>query len=501
LESAVFNRRETRYEVRDPEPDTGDRVLAGAEWSALFAILALLGVALAFPFTPVKFAVIGGFAFILLLQMMRRPAFGLAMVAMGTSALDLVPPSLFPVPGLNAETFVIILAVICWWRMTTVGGKDGFGSPLGRVLLLYAAAIVLSTVNAWLTWNVSLIEVLKEAKNHLSYIVFFPVAFHVARERRDQKLLVLAGALTILLHSLQAIQHSLPALVGGNLERYRAMALLAIQPNIFGGALALYLPTFFVLAFNRVGSRAMNLFFLVVTGATAFALLLTLSRGAWIGAAAGLFIVSLYRNWRLLIIVGIIASTATIWAPQQVKDRIFETGETQGDIGVADQIVDDSAQMRVEQYKSLPAMMAPRPILGHGYSSYPQVFERYGTLQRYKGAHSTYCQIGTEGGLIGLAILGLVFFTLIMVGIRGVKLIEDPFGRALALGVIGGALSMALCMGTGARFEPQKIFVFYWIVAGIAERQAIVARMRQTPSRSDLGTAPPRTDERLHGAT
>jgi len=61
------------------------------------------------------------------------------------------------------------------------------------------------------------------------------------------------------------------------------MALLALQPNIYGTALAVYLPFCVVLALHRVGGPWIRLWFAVVTAAVSFALLLTLSRGAWLG--------------------------------------------------------------------------------------------------------------------------------------------------------------------------------------------------------------------------
>jgi O-antigen ligase len=265
------------------------------------------------------------------------------------------------------------------------------------------------------------------------------------------------------------------AFVSGSLERHRAMAILALQPNTLGAALAMYLPLFAVFSSNKISTRAAQLWFVFCTAVTAFALLLTLSRGSWMGLAAALIAIGLFRDRKILVFILLAAATHTFWAPQEAVDRVSETTQFNEDLAADDQMFEGSAQMRVEQYKSLGTMMAPRPILGWGYRSYPKVFEKLGTLKRTKGAHSSYCQLGTEGGVVGLAALVAVLGAMMWTGWRGARVTTDPFHRWIGVAVMAGALSMAVSMITGARFEPQKIFAFFWVLAGIVERETVLA--------------------------
>jgi O-antigen ligase len=480
LKPATFTRRPEIRGLRPADNSREEEVLLGAgEISILVTIVSCVAIAYAFPFRSVKYALFAFFGFLLVWQTLKRPALGLALIAFGIPAIDLVPPGLIPIRGVNAETVLIMFLIFIKMRADAVDGRDVIRSRMTTALLIYAGLIVVSCFNGWLIWRSSLFDLLAAAKNHLSYMVFLPVAFHVARSPRDRLLLVGAISISIFLNCLQAIDHSWMAFATGKLDRYRASALLAIQPNIFGAALAIYLPLMLLMALDKLPSKLARGWFALCAAACLFALFLTLSRGSWLGAVAALIVIAAVKERRLLIVMVLLAATHQFWVPQQALDRIELTGdaEVSREMG-PDQIADDSTQVRIEQYKSLPAMMQPRPILGWGYQSYPRVFERYGTMGRKKGAHTSYALIGTEEGLVGLAVLFMVLASMFFIGMQAYKNVDQPLARTLGLVVATGAVAAAVCMVSGSRFEAQKIYAHYWILFGIAERSLALHRMR-----------------------
>jgi len=450
--------------------------LAANEIMLLVIAVCAVAVAQAFPFKSVKFGLIVFFGTLLLVQTLRRPAIGLAMLIFAAPAMDLLPQTLLPIRGFNVETAMILFLLFLWARANMMYGADTVRTGLGRFVLLYVVMILLSSVHTWILFRVSLFDVLAKAKNHLSWMLYLPVAFHTLRTPRDQKLCFGAAVLSIFLVSAQAINTHWMAFVAGTLERHRAGSLLAPQPNIFGGALAMYLPIFAVMALNPTGSRLFRFWLLICCGAAGFAMILTLSRGAWLGAVVGLIVIAMFRNWKLLALLALLAGTWQLWVPEAAVERVQMTTKTEGDLGAENQIADDSTQMRIEQYRSLPNMMAPHAVIGWGYKSFPRIFQQRGTLGIVKGAYSTYCQIGTEEGVVGLVVLALLFFAMAMTGIRAYQYAEDPFHRWLGVGLLGATVSMAACMATGARFEAQKVFGYFWVFAAIAERDAILGR-------------------------
>ncbi len=461
--------------LREEEPREGEVLMGVQEFALLGLAIACVAIAFAFPFAGVKYGVMGMFGVVMWLQTLRRPAIGLAMLGFAMPALDLIPPDLIPIRAFNAETILTLALFFIWARANTLHGKDGLNTLVGKILLIYTLLIAFSCVRGYMIWSRSLFDLLSAAKNHATYFLFLPVALHTLRTRRDQLLVLVAVTLSLLLNCLQAIDHSWMALVVGNLERHRASAILATQPNLFGGALALYLPVLAMLAARRIGSTLLNLWFIGCAAACSFALLLTLSRGSWVGAAAGMVVLAAWRDKRLLILMIVAGVSWQVWLPQEIVDRIMITQHVseESNSGAQDQIADDSTQMRIEQYKSLPAMMAPHPIIGWGYKSYSRVFEKHGTLGRPKGAHSTFCLFLTEEGLVGMGVYLWLFGAILLVCYRGSRL-EDPLHKWLAIGLFGGAVAIFFAGAAGSRFETQKIYAYFWILLGIIEREVLL---------------------------
>lgn len=460
----------------EPEEDRSWIPLAAGEISLALVIVAGVAISYAFPFRAAKYALIAFFLVTFVVQTHRRPALALALIAFSIPAMDLVPPQMFGgIRALNTETVLIVAALAIWARATAMYGRDQLATPLGRLLLAWVILILFSSVRSWMLWRVPLLDILSAAKNHLAFMIFFPVAFHALRTRRDQLLLVLAISISLFLSALQGINHSWLAFAAGVLERHRAMALLALQPNIYGTALAIYLPLCLVLFMHRTGSAWVRLWFALVTVSVSFALLLTLSRGAWLGALAGVVTVAIVRNRLLLFFLAIAVVGYQFWLPEQALKRIEVTVEVDEDAISTDAVTEDSTQMRIEQYKSLGAMMEDHPFLGWGYRSFPVVFEKHGTLGRAKGAHSSYVQVATEEGLVGLALLAMILFGTAWAGVRAAR-VEDPLIHWMGVGILGGAVALAVCMASGARFELQKILGWLWILAAIVEREGLLAR-------------------------
>jgi O-antigen ligase len=141
-----------------------------------------------------------------------------------------------------------------------------------------------------------------------------------------------------------------------------------------------------------------------VTGLTAAALVATLSRGAWLGLAAVLLVLT--RHSRRLVVVlllaGLLLALAATYVPG-VRDRV-------------DQVVSlERNQDRLAIWKTTWSMFMSRPVFGVGPGLFQESYPAFGYTAWWGGtgpayAHSLFLHVAAETGLVGLltfaAILG-----------------------------------------------------------------------------------------------
>jgi O-antigen ligase len=169
------------------------------------------------------------------------------------------------------------------------------------------------------------------------------------------------------------------------------------DPNFFAAALLLPLSLSFggVLSSRTWPRRTL---FLTCTGVIAFAVFLTMSRGA-LAAVAVITFVFLFRlrlNWRLLLPV-VAAGAALLFMPHLFFERMQEASTSR----MAGR--QDIWQIGIHSLQSYGAF-------GAGLENFPNAFQRYaGTSRFYAGdqrsSHNIYLTASVEFGILGMAFL------------------------------------------------------------------------------------------------
>ncbi|MCH8327050.1 MAG: O-antigen ligase family protein [Candidatus Marinimicrobia bacterium] len=98
-----------------------------------------------------------------------------------------------------------------------------------------------------------------------------------------------------------------------------------------------------------------KLFYAALLLISGLGLLYTYSRGAYLGAVAGLLFYAYSKDRRLMIVVAVVLLTFPVWAPASVMDRISMT--------FADGAMESSAASRIDFWKAGLQMMLQSPIL------------------------------------------------------------------------------------------------------------------------------------------
>ncbi len=230
------------------------------------------------------------------------------------------------------------------------------------------------------------------------------------------------------------------------------------QPNSFAGYLNGAWPLVLVLSLWAWQQRAWwrwlvsVAFVLIVT-----ALALSFSRGAWIGALAGLLIMmwliaGIWRSAAVVVIVSAVVILAGGWQfiPAPLGPRL----------GSATQIVNapdirrDDAQQRPDVYAAVEraaqftagvSMWRMAPLTGVGPGSYSRVYPTvaYNGWWISRGhAHNAYVQIAAEQGILGL--MAYVGLWLVQVRRAARGLSQRGIVRWLAIGACGTAVAVAV---------------------------------------------------------
>jgi putative inorganic carbon (HCO3(-)) transporter len=198
------------------------------------------------------------------------------------------------------------------------------------------------------------------------------------------------------------------------------------QPNPYGGYLGLTLPLAWGLVLGgvfRVDRRPTWPWLVCASGCgvlMALALVMSWSRGAWLGLAAALVIMGLavaVRSGRAAVLTAVfvalaayvVLATGIIRVPPSIALRLSDTLPYLGAVDVRGVEVTDANYAVVERmahWQAAWGMWTGRPWLGVGIGNYEAVYARYAVPAwpvALGHAHNYYLNIAAETGVAGLA--------------------------------------------------------------------------------------------------
>ena len=389
----------------------------------------------------------------------------------------LLPFAVVPVPiGSVRLTFLDLAlsgALFLWMTRILMGKETAIRvTPVGVPLLVFIGLIITSLLLSFNTVTGESLRLFLKMVN--SILIYFTIVNTVNSERLIRQLtlvMVVAAAeqavLALFLYFVpsEAAVRALSALsplgypAGPEVLRYiagthtlRAIGT-SIDPNVLGGTLLLVLPLFAALFFSK--HRLLPRPLLVAMGlAVLAALLLSYSRSAWVGAAAGVLFVATFkyrRAWLLFALVGV--ALLILPAGSEFVER-FQSGLF---------FQDRAAQMRLGEYKDALRLISQYPWLGVGFGSSPQ-------LDLYVAASSIYLLIAEQVGLVGLSAFLASVVVFLVWNIRRRQAVSMMALDSIHIGAMGGVLG-ALVAGIFAHYFfnlkfPHTIALF-WLFVGL----------------------------------
>ena len=163
------------------------------------------------------------------------------------------------------------------------------------------------------------------------------------------------------------------------------------------------------------------------------ALVVTLTRSAWIGAAAGAGLLLVLRDRRLLALAPVAVALFLALAPSQVVDRVYSTFDLR----------DPTNRDRLAMVTVGAGMVGDHPLTGIGPGLVETAYDDYRPEHAVNVTnphlHNVPLQIAAERGLPALALWGWFIAAL---AIDLARRLREPGSRALAAGALAAVVAM-----------------------------------------------------------
>jgi putative inorganic carbon (hco3(-)) transporter len=378
---------------------------------------------------------------------------------------------------------VLLAAAAALWVLLTVTDEAGPGlSPVHIAVAVYWGVMVLATALS----PVRGAAISGLIKLTLNLLLFLLVA-RVARQPRARGLLILAYILTTLPVAIYGIRQyffgatALATWVDVNSAVANVTRVYSFlgNPNLLAGYLipGVMLSAAAVFAWPRWVPKGLAL---LATAINALCLILTLSRGGWIGFLIAAFVLltllvqywslwftPFWRRWALPVLLGGAAAVVVlgVLSVSSLRARVLSMF-----VGRAD----SSNNFRMNVWAAVLDMIRDRPILGigPGNAAFNAVYPLY-QRPRYTAlsAYSVFLEVLVEAGVVGLITflwLLLLIFHQGWVQLQRLRETQDQQGYWL----IGAIASISGILGQGiadtVMYRPQISTLWWMAIALVA---------------------------------
>ncbi len=226
----------------------------------------------------------------------------------------------------------------------------------------------------------------------------------------------------------------------------------SIDPNVLGGMLMLAA----ALAAGHLFGKAPLAPRWALAGALvalAAGMALSNSRSSWVGFAAALGFLALFRSRRVLV-AGAVVGALLLLSPvgQTMLDRLASGFATQ----------DKASELRLQEYRNAVAIIRRYPLLGIGFGPAPD-------LDLQEGVSSLYLTLAEQTGLVGTALYLAAVGTALLGSLRSSPGTSPDV--VTSLGATQAALVAALTAGLFDHYFVNKDFphmvALFWLIVGL----------------------------------
>jgi putative inorganic carbon (hco3(-)) transporter len=379
----------------------------------------------------------------------------------------------------------LLIASAGFWLMLTVSDRaEGWLTPLHIVVILYWSAMLLATALSPVK-AAALSGLIKLTLNIFLFMLLARI-LRIKELRSGLILVYLTTALVVSIYGLRQWFFGAEALAtwvdpASNMADATRVYSYLKNPNLLAGYL-MPAVSFSAMAVFVWPKWLPKLLALVLYGVNSACLILTLSRGGWLGFLVMSFLMivllvfwwnprfsTFWRRWALPVLLGgsaVVVVGAVLFVPQ-VHERVLSMVNLRGD---------SSNNFRLNVYEAVFRMIKARPItgIGPGNEAFNQIYPLYQN-PRYTAlsAYSIYFETAAEAGIFGV----LSFAWMVMMAFRQswVQLgrLRDTLGQTIAeegYWLIGAIAAISGLLMQGAFdtiwYRPQ-VSTLWWLLLAI----------------------------------
>jgi len=343
--------------------------------------------------------------------------------------------------------------------------KGGFKrSPNGVLLWSFIIVNYVALWNATVTLSLPLPittdnPIMGDWKNYAEMIFLYFLVFNCLRDEKHHKMGVILLASVVLLIAMREFRN----FTEGAAFSYDRRAegpfwVMGLGANHVGAFYAHYgsaLLGLYVLDDNRWR----RWLYLAAMLFGLHPLFFSYSRGAYLGALAGLtFIGIVKKRSLLLLLVALVVSWQTL-LPPTVVERIEMTESASGEL-------ESSAEKRLELWNIAVDKFKEHPVFGIGFGA----FSREVSFEGLSDTHNFYMRMLSEQGLIGITLFLIVLISAFRSGLRLYRAAQTPYLRGLGLGFMACVTATVITNLFGDRWSYFVLGGYFFILWGAVDR-------------------------------
>jgi len=340
-------------------------------------------------------------------------------------------------------------------------------SPINKPIALFLAVCLISVANSVLIEQ-SLHNFLTKT---LEWFIVYFLVIEVLRTRKHLTILIcvlMFTALSTAIDSIVQFHFSHKDIFLGTVIEPGGRATAGFKTaNGLGAYLTIIIPFAISLIFLNVKKMRYRLFVSLIFLFLMWSLVVTFSRGAWIGTFLGIIFLPIVfafhkKKKEFYFVFGLVLVTAVLYIYfGLVLTKSFD---------IETLLRHQTVQWRLDIWRDSITMIKDRPLFGHGPNTFMRIFHTYRSdlynIPTY--AHNSYIQLTAEMGIVGLFSFLWIIGSLFRESFIKIALFakQDHQLMILSSGLLSGIFAFLIHSFVDTHFYSLQLSVYLWFMIG-----------------------------------